>query len=283
MIRKNTIANDRFLLEKFFGNNDETGDSANAMARIPRKLKIDPIAEALWEVRFASNDISEVVIGKLASREEWRQFRSQRLPFADIPAAIREADPNLAAQPTLQLQSGDDRRIVKIGPKVISYHALRPYPGWEVFQPELVGCARFLFSALADFTATRFGFRYTNILTKDHLIDEVSGLNFQVALDGSPLRCPLNLNYQRLRSDCHIALVRVASREFVLNPLPEDFAALADVDIFTPEGFETSELDIAQQWLSTAHEILKDEFFTLLPEPIIAQLEEKPDAIDTNR
>src|SRR5262245_58805243 len=118
------------------------------MARIPHKLKIDPIAEALWEVRFASNDIPEVVVGKLASREEWRSFKSQRLPAADIPAALRETDPQLSTQPTLQLQSGDDRRLVKIGSRVISYHALRPYPGWQIFEPELVRmCKIFLWRA----------------------------------------------------------------------------------------------------------------------------------------
>jgi uncharacterized protein (TIGR04255 family) len=228
----------------------------------------------LWELRFASNDIPEVVVGKLASREEWRLFKSERLPFADIPAGIREADPQLSALPTLQLQSGDNRRIVKIGPKVISYHALRPYPGWAIFEPELIGCARFSFGALAGFAVTRLGFRYTNILTKDHLIDNVRGLNFNVSLDGNPLECPLNLNYQRTLGDHHVAIVRVASKEFVLNPSP-DLVALADVDISTPEGFKTSELDAAQKWLSTAHEFLKDEFFTLLPEPIIEQLEEK--------
>jgi uncharacterized protein (TIGR04255 family) len=244
------------------------------MARIPRKLKIDPIVEALWEVRFASNDIPEVVVGKLASREEWKSFKSQRLPVADIPTALREADPELSMQPTLQLQRGDDRRLVKIGPRVISYHALRPYPGWQTFEPELVECARFFFGALTGFTATRLGFRYINILTKDHLIENVGGLNFNISLDGNPLECPLNLNYQRGCGDHFVAIVRVASREFVLNPAP-DLVALADVDIFTPDGFKTSECDAAQEWLGRAHELLKEEFFTLLPERIIDQLEEK--------
>jgi uncharacterized protein (TIGR04255 family) len=177
-------------------------------------------------------------------------------------------------QPTLQLQRGDDRRLVKIGPRVISYHALRPYPGWQTFEPELVECARFFFGALTGFTATRLGFRYINILTKDHLIENVGGLNFNISLDGNPLECPLNLNYQRGCGDHFVAIVRVASREFVLNPAP-DLVALADVDIFTPDGFKTSECDAAQEWLGRAHELLKEEFFTLLPERIIDQLEEK--------
>jgi uncharacterized protein (TIGR04255 family) len=243
------------------------------MARIPRKLKDDPIVEALFELRFTSSEISEVVVGKLASWEQWKHFGTQRLPVADIPATMREQDPNLALQPVLQLQQKDGKRIAKIGPRVFSYHALPPYPGWAVFEPELISCIEHLFSTLNGVTATRFGFRYLNVLTKSHLIESLRDLNFGIRLADEALTCPVNLNYQRIWTPNHNSVVRIASKEFVQNPA-ENLTALVDVDIFTPEQFKSSGSE-AHGWISEAHEILKKEFFNLLPEAIIDKLEEK--------
>jgi uncharacterized protein (TIGR04255 family) len=244
------------------------------MARIPRKLKNDPIVEALFELRFTSSEISEVVVGKLASWEQWKGFTKQRLPLGDVPATIREQDPNLVYQPVLQLEQSEGKHIVKIGPRVFSYHALPPYPGWAVFEPELTSCTEHLFSMLSDVTATRFGFRYINVLTKDHMIESLRDLNFDIRLAEQALTCPLNLNYQRTWTAKHNSIVRIASKEFVQNPTAQ-LSALVDVDIFTPEEFRSMEGTEAQGWVGEAHEILKKEFFTLLPEAIIDKLEKK--------
>lgn len=244
------------------------------MTRIPRKLKNDPIIEALFELRFTSSDIPEVVVGKLASWEQWKGFASQRLPLADIPVTMREQDPNLIHQPVLQLQRNDGKRLVKIGPRAISYHALPPYPGWALFEPELSSCTERLFSTLADVTATRFGFRYLNALTKTHLIESLRDLNFDIRLAGQTLECPFNLNYQRSWTPKHESIVRIASKEFVQNPA-EGLAAIVDVDIFTPPEFRTTAGTEAHGWVSEAHDIEKKEFFNLLPEAIIDKLEEK--------
>ena len=188
---------------------------------------------------------------------------------------MREQDPNLVHQPVLQLQRSDGERIVKIGPRVFSYHALRPYPGWAVFEPELTSCTEHLFDSLSDVSATRFGFRYLNVLTKnDHLIENLQDLNFDIRLADQALTCPLNLNYKRTWTEKHNSVVRIASKEFVQNPA-EGLTALVDVDIFTPEQFKSMDETEAQGWVGEAHEILKKEFFNLLPDTIIEKLEEK--------
>jgi uncharacterized protein (TIGR04255 family) len=246
------------------------------MVRIPRKLKNDPIVEALFEVRFTSGDIPEVAIGKLASGSAWANSTSQRLPVANVPAAIRESDPALMHQPVLQLQFqlGDSARVIKIGSQVFSYHALAPYPGWTKFEPELLDTAEHVFGALKDARATRFGFRYINVLTKEHLIEAISNLNIEVTLERKSLTAPLNVNYQRSLAPKHNSLVRVTSMEFVENPSP-GITALVDVDIFTPPGFSAATAAEARAWLDEAHIFLKDEFFALIPEDIIDKLEEK--------
>jgi uncharacterized protein (TIGR04255 family) len=190
----------------------------HAMVRIPKKLKNDPIVEALFEVRFTSNELPEVVLGKLASREEWKAYKTVRLPMADFPAAIRDSDPNLVHQPLWQLQSADGRRVLKFGPRMFSFHALQMYPGWSTFEPELLSAASYLFQTLGQFTVTRYGFRYMNVLTKEHFVSNLADLNFEVRLAGNALTCPMNLNYERRHSADHRAIVRIAPKEFVQNP-----------------------------------------------------------------
>lgn len=240
--------------------------------RIPRKLKDDPIVEALFEVRFTSNEVPEVVLGKIALN--WKEFKTVRLPAADLPSPIRDQDPNLAYQPLWQLQGDRGRRVIKFGPRVFSYHVLETYPGWSRFALELNQACDFLFDNLGPVTITRYGLRYLNVMTKVQHVTSLADLNFGVQLAGEAISCPLNLNYQQERSPQHIALVRVASKEFVQNPAA-GLVALIDVDIFTPPEFTSDGSDRGKQWVRDAHDYLKEQFFTLLPDPLIDRLEEK--------
>lgn len=183
------------------------------MRDLPRKLKKDAVAEALLEVRFDSTELGELVVGKLASHEMWKGFASTRLPLADIPAPIRQADPNLAYQAVLERRNSDTTRVVKFGDRVFSYHALPPYPGWDLLEPELLRAMEIVFVSVDGFTAKRFGFRYINVLTPEHSVHGAETLNFNVAVARAPLGAPLNLNYLRILSDQHQAIVRIASKE----------------------------------------------------------------------
>jgi uncharacterized protein (TIGR04255 family) len=243
------------------------------MLDLPRKLKKDAVAEALLEVRFDSTELGELVIGKLASHEMWKSFPGIRLPLADIPAPIRQADLNLAYQPVLERRNPDTTRIVKIGDRVLSYHALPPYPGWDALEPELHQVMEFVFTAVEGFAAKRFGFRYINVLTPEHSVHGAKALNFNVAVAGAPLDAPLNLNYLRIRREQHHTIVRIASKEFVQNPAV-NLSALVDIDVFTPAGFSSTDMNQAKEWLSDAHEFLREEFFGLLTEKLKEKLVE---------
>jgi uncharacterized protein (TIGR04255 family) len=243
------------------------------MLDLPRKLKKDAVAEALLEVRFDSTELGELVVGKLASHETWKSFPSSRLPLADIPAPIRQADPNLAYQAVLERRNPGTTRVVKIGDRVFSYHALPPYPGWDVLEPELLHAMEFVFATVEGFAAKRFGFRYINVLTPDHSVHGAKTLNFDVAVAGAPLDAPLNLNYLRIRSEQHHIIVRIASKEFVQAPAT-NLSAAVDIDVFTPPGFSSADMNQAKEWLSEAHEFLKEEFFGLLTDELREKLVE---------
>src|ERR1039458_8731322 len=60
---------------------------------IPEKLKHDAIVEALFEGLFSMSTIPEVFFGRIAEYETWKNFKQTQLPFYQIPAVMRQADP----------------------------------------------------------------------------------------------------------------------------------------------------------------------------------------------
>src|SRR2546427_129180 len=105
---------------------------------IPAKLKQDAIVEAIFEIRFDTSTIPEVLLGRLADYAPWKAFEQRRLPAYEIPDPVRQVDPNLRYTPVFELQHAAGQRSVRIGAHVLSYHQLAPYVGWPAFKPELI-------------------------------------------------------------------------------------------------------------------------------------------------
>src|SRR5437868_4093637 len=153
----------------------------------PAKLKLDAIVEALLEIQFEHAETAERVVGKLAN--SWPDYETTRLPLADMPLGFREGDANLRYQPTLQLTRPTPGEVAKIGPKVLSLHVLRPYPGWSAFQPRLEAAIQALFEAVSEPHIHRVGLRYVNALTPAHGFENLWNLNFDFSVDGErPMR-----------------------------------------------------------------------------------------------
>ena len=165
--------------------------------------------EATFEVRFDADpsSVAEVLFGRLADTDEWREFVQRRLPTADIPAALRRVDPNLRFQPAIDLTHPDGTKIVTVGPQVLGYSRRTPYPGWETFGVEITRAIEVLFKAVPRIAVTRLGLRYINALRSDlHGIDGVEKLNLNIVVDKVALTRNLNLNYHvcyRRRESAH--------------------------------------------------------------------------------
>lgn len=245
------------------------------MAKIPKRLKRDPIVEALIEIRFQTDALPEVVIGKLVSHKKWANGAVTRLPTADIPAPIRNQDPALQVLPILEIRPAGNSRIVKIGERVLSYHVTKPYPGWGVFQPEIAETLDFVFAVFPGMQASRLGFRYINAFTTaDHQMEGIDALNLRIEVSNKPVPPPINLNYGLNHTSQHRSLVRLASKEFATVP-GVVAAALADIDIFTPDGVVIESAAGAKGWVDRAHGALKEEFFNLFSETMFKNLVEE--------
>jgi uncharacterized protein (TIGR04255 family) len=245
------------------------------MAKSPIKLKKDGIVEALFEVRFATPAIPEMVVGQLVGdiAAMAPQMALERTPLADLPAPMRRADPNLAYQATLQLRSADGLRIGRVGDNVVSWHMLAPYAGWAVFRPEIEQLVERVKRSINDLSIVRAGFRYLNFLNAtDHLVGGIKDLTLDVTIKGKVIDYPINVNYHRDFRD-HRITTKIATPEFI-QPRPPDVSLYIDVDVHT-EDRPSPHVDELLPWVDRAHDLLKDEFFTLIKPEILKELVEE--------
>ena len=240
---------------------------------LPAKLRNDAIVEVIFEMRFDMLTIPEILIGRLADHEPWKGFTQRRLPAYEIPAPLRQADPNLRFQAVFELSS--DERHVRIGPEVISYHRTAPYVGWQQFQPELNETIDALFHVADGLTIRRLGLRYLNALRSDpHRISSVSDLDLEIQVAGERLSGNVNLNFTTDVAPTGACTVRIATTEFIQGKLPPNTSVFVDVDVFTKDGFEAKQPPVVKEWLAAAHAAEKQHFFRLLTDQCVEALQE---------
>jgi len=243
-------------------------------AVLPTKLKDDAIVEALLEIQFDSDDLGEIVIGRLTDFDLWNGYSVARLSAANIPENIRDADPSLRFQPVIERRSQDERSNVRIGSHVLSYHVYVPYPGWVDFKPRLDAIVEELFNKMTNLQVTRLGFRYINYLQSGkHHIGTSKDLSLNIQLGGQSIVSGFNLSYIDAPSKHHYVLTKVASPDFVeVNQRPVDLVCAADIDVFSTKDFVTDNLSDVVSWIDEAHTIEKEAFFCLFEQSTINKL-----------
>ena len=241
---------------------------------IPDKLKHDAIIEAIFEMRFDPTSIPELLFGRLADHPSWKNFDRRRLPAYDIPAPMRQADDNLRHQPVLELADLANKRSIRVGPQVLSYHQLAPYGSWAQFEPCLVEVVDQLFAKSEGVVIRRLGLRYLNALQSDvHGVSGVADLDLSVVVSEETISKSLNLNYTLTTSDEMACTVRVATIDLVQGVLPSNSSVVVDVDVSTKEPFQSTDATEVKRWLKLAHAKEKENFFSLLRESTIRALE----------
>jgi uncharacterized protein (TIGR04255 family) len=242
---------------------------------LPTKLKNDAILEALLELRFESSTFPEVFLGRLVDHKYWKQFKQRRLPAYEIPAQMRQMEATLQHAPIIELFGADSKAALRIGPSVISYHRTSPYIGWQKFKPELLQVAESLFQTAENLRVNRMGLRYLNSLTGErHYIGSIADLDLRLRIADEDITKSTNINFITSSGDNSSCTVRIATKEFVQGSIPQDTSVFIDVDVFTNDGFVTSDQLAVQKWIEFAHAYEKTEFFRLFTQEILDKLKE---------
>lgn len=249
------------------------------MDNLPTKLSPDFIAEVTFEARFeyGQSAVPEVVVGRLADTPAWRGFVQRRLGAADIPGPLRKADPNLRYQPYLELlDPSNNNKFARVGPEAVSFHCRAPYPGWQGgFGAEVRQVASVIFKIVPGVWITRLGLRYINALTSTaHHIQGMQDLTLKVDLAGTLLHEKLNVNYTVAVGRESSCTVRLATVDLAQGVIPEGSTVIADLDVYTNNGYRTQSVSEVDDWIEFAHNEEKKNFFRLLPPEKIDRLRE---------
>jgi uncharacterized protein (TIGR04255 family) len=243
---------------------------------VPKKLKRDSIVEAIFEIRFEAQAIPEIVFGRFADNEKWAGWQQRELPAYQIPAQLRNLDPNLKYAPILELGQPNKTYLLRFGPSVVSCHQQAPYSGWADFKPELSSVISTLFAATrGQLLVKRLGLRYLNALRPQlHYVGSIKDLDMQFVVSEGPVTDSLNINYTVRVGNNTSCTVRVATKDFVQGALPEDTSVYLDIDVFTDDGFSTSDEGLVREWIEFAHTQEKAEFFHLFTQELVDKLKE---------
>lgn len=245
---------------------------------LPDKLNSDAIVEAILEIRFEGIAIPEIFYGRMADKEPWKHYTQRRLPGYEIPPQARMMDPSFRYTPVIELIGPDGTSALRIGPYAISYHRTPPYVGWQLFRPELEQVVDSLFSTAPAklLIVERLGLRYLNSLTQEaHGINSIADLDIKLTDSDGDISTKVNINFSTSDVTDTSCTVRIATREFIQGNIPPNTTVFVDVDVFSNEGFKTSDIDRVKSWVNEAHEYEKNEFFHLLTQSTITKLMEK--------
>jgi uncharacterized protein (TIGR04255 family) len=130
------------------------------MNKIPLSISPDPIAEAIFELRFDASIPDDAVFGVLYGSFKDEYPEVEQLPVLQLPSVIRNQE-NLQYVPHYKLTSGNF--VAQIGPKVFVMSCVGSYGGWGVFSEKIYNAYDKLLRLNFIKCETRRSLRYVNI------------------------------------------------------------------------------------------------------------------------
>ncbi|MBA2226665.1 TIGR04255 family protein [Thermogemmata fonticola] len=235
---------------------------------IPRRLRREPLIEAIWQAVFEKlpvpgDFLAGILYAELCQgRQDWQ---SQRLPTADIPAAVAEQNPHLRYAAKYRIEVPGEPVLYQVGDRIVSVHCLRPYIGWSAFREKIGRVQEALAKTGSIPGPARHILRYPDFVPLKEMPD-LSGLQVQLAIGqqvirGEPLELRVELAYQG-----HVHTLRVVTQARVRLGEGTDKQEGTVVDLETRADCSQDWSRIAEQ-LDGMHQASKALFFQQLFQP----------------
>jgi uncharacterized protein (TIGR04255 family) len=248
------------------------------MTTLPKKLKKEPLIDAVFEVRFTStfpigSVLPGLLFGSLAGDKKIEQ-----LPLSQLPQIMRDADSNLRFAPLSRLDW--EQFYINIGERSVSVGFKYPYPGWSSFKPAIITVMDVLKGAGVVKSVERYALKYIDLLPSNDLREQVAFVNFDVTLAGHKLENEAFQIRLEIPRDSFIHAVQVVSSATAILPNGESRQGLVvDVDtIVNQQGVTFDELLSGfSDKLEAIHQANKEVFFDCLQTQTITALEPEYD------
>lgn len=246
------------------------------MGRVPKKLKKEPLIEAVWELRFEPKEEStaEILAGIIYNSLRHEYPKIVRLPAADIPRPIARVDPVLRYAPTIRLESVSASPFaVQIGDRVVSLNNRRPYKGWSEFSKRIHDLVNLLQGSELVQKPTRFSLRYIDLLELDPP-PSLASLRIQVKVAERDLsKCPIQLRAE-IQDDPFVHILQIASPALVtIGSAEQHSGTLVDIDTIRNVEPSADFWKILDAELDEAHDRSNRLFFELLTSEALELLE----------
>lgn len=152
------------------------------LAKLPKKLKNEPLVDAVFEVRFEGSDqiaVADVLPGSLY-KELLGEITLARLPIADVPKPIRDNNPNLCYLPIVRL---DWKQLgIAIGDRSLVISCKLPYIGWDNFKPQILDIIESVKQTEVIGQIERFSVKYVNLIQAPDISEQVKKIHMEISI-----------------------------------------------------------------------------------------------------
>ncbi len=239
---------------------------------IPKRLRKEPLLEAVWELRFSSdkNSVAELLPGMIYQAVGSAFDKIERLPAANLPPLIMQQDAKLKYIPTIRLD-GNPYSIL-IGEHVVSLSCRRPYTGWENFKSKIMELVNKLKETHIITHPERFSLKYIDVISTGN-VPSLTPLEVVLRMGGYELiNSPVQLRTE-IREDGFLHIVQIASPAQVVLATGESYeGSLIDIDTICQREPDIFGSDF-DGMLDQAHHFSKLLFFRILTDTTIDLLE----------
>jgi len=244
------------------------------MKNLPKRLKKEPLIDAVFEVRFTSAFPAGSVLPGLLFGKLNGEVKIEQLPLSQLPSVMRDADPNLRFAPLSRLDW--KQFYINVGDRSVSVGFKYPYPGWNNFKPAIIEVMDILQAANVIKSVERYSLKYIDLLPATDLREQVSFVNFDVTLAGHKLENEAFQIRLEIPRDGFIHAVQVvSSATATLHTGESRLGLIVDVDTVANQPgilFEALRVDFPEK-LESIHDANKKMFFDCLKSQTITALE----------
>jgi uncharacterized protein (TIGR04255 family) len=241
---------------------------------LPSKLGREPLIDVVFEIRFeASVPASSVFPGILFSQLEGDK-RIERLPIAEFPAALRDADPNLKFAPIGRLVWGDF--VLPYGDQSVAIGCKIPYVGWSKFKDAILKVIGLLAPSGVMRKITRLGLKYVDLIERPDLASQIQAVNLKLSLADHYLQQEAFQLRIEIPRDGFINAIQLASGVTVsFADAPSRTGLIVDVDtVLSGASLEIDDFNSKiESLLDEMHFTNKAIFFDVLTKSTISSLE----------
>jgi len=234
---------------------------------IPKRLKKEPLIEAIWQIQFEPQ--ADLLVGDLlpgiifpAMKKVCPGLKLHLLPTADIPVPMAQIDPNLKFAAKYRMDDASSPFIFQVGYHVLTVNCKTPYAGWEKFKKMILDLISIIEGSTLVPRPQRHSLRYLDLISLDPQPD-LSALQLVLTVGGENiLRQPMRLRIELPDKDC-IHVVQIGTPvDVIIDNEKRTASMLLDIETFslaTSEDWATVKAQI-----DFLHERSKNVFFEKL-------------------